>query len=271
MTPRLPLLTLALAAYAAASGFACGTGANAAQCSALSDLYNLCGGAGWRNQSGWAAAAAAGSGGPPPNYCAFAGVGCAAGSVVSLASTSVTNMGPLVGSLPSSLGALTALTALTLSCPAFGGTAPSAIAGGLPSSLGALASLTSLAMPSCGLSGTLPPQLGSLGKLARLQLQGNDLTGAVPPAFASLTGLLLLCARPRGCPWPPLATPALTTDPTATQQPRAKPYEWQCASLLWHPDGSHLAVRAACCVLRARRRSHRETELSPCPALHAAR
>lgn len=68
----------------AAQPFACGTlsGAAAAQCAALGELYIALNGSSWRIREGWAQAAGSGQ---VPDVCAFFGVTCdASGAVTQL-------------------------------------------------------------------------------------------------------------------------------------------------------------------------------------------
>jgi hypothetical protein len=78
----------------------------------------------------------------------------------------------LTGTVPSSLGKLTALTALHLDRNNLTGT--------VPSTLGQLADLTSLQLDSNSLTGTIPSTLGQLSYLRALQLDHNHLTGPMP-------------------------------------------------------------------------------------------
>jgi hypothetical protein len=89
----------------------------------------------------------------------------------------------LFGTIPSSLGALTALISLSLERNHLSGT--------IPSSLGALTTLDVLWLRSNQLSGTIPSSLGALPALASLLLNNNQLVGTMPlcnsdQAFASL-------------------------------------------------------------------------------------
>ena len=94
-----------------ATAFSCASSAglsvrSSTVCAALGDLFEGLNGPGWVDTSGWADAAA-GRGG---DYCSFFGVTCAPGT------GDVTNVSlgynGLVGTLPESLGALSALQGL---------------------------------------------------------------------------------------------------------------------------------------------------------------
>lgn len=78
-----------------------------------------------------------------------------------------------------SIGGLVALTFLE-----FGRKA--GLSGSIPSSLGGLTGLTALGLAYNALSGTMPSALGALTKLTYLTLDNNALTGPVPSAFCSL-------------------------------------------------------------------------------------
>jgi hypothetical protein len=78
----------------------------------------------------------------------------------------------LSGTIPSSLGALTALNGLWLWDNQLSGT--------IPSSLGALAALTGLYLNSNQMSFTIPSSLGTLTALTSLRVQNNRLVGTMP-------------------------------------------------------------------------------------------
>ena len=78
------------------------------------------------------------------------------------------------------------VTSLTLSHTF--GTSPSMI-GTIPTQLGNLTALTSLSLGSNRLTGSIPAQLGNLTKLTNLNLSGNQLTGNMPTELGNLTNL----------------------------------------------------------------------------------
>jgi len=84
----------------------------------------------------------------------------------------------IVGTLPSSLSHLTALTSLVLNYNSFSGT--------LPTALGGLTNLATLGLGRNSLVGSIPSQLGSLSSLNVLLLSSNSLTGTVPSGLCSL-------------------------------------------------------------------------------------
>ena len=86
----------------------------------------------------------------------------------------------LSGSIPSSLGRLTSLLALSLSYS-------QRLTGPIPSSLGDLVNLQVLGLQSSSLTGPIPSSLGNLTDLIALALHGNDLTGSIPPSLANIT------------------------------------------------------------------------------------
>lgn len=90
----------------------------------------------------------------------------------------------LSGTLPSDLGALTALYTLD----AVG----DALSGSLPTALGGLAALHFLRMNDNAISGSLPTQLGALQRLETLDLYGNRFVGHMPSQLARLINLRLL-------------------------------------------------------------------------------
>nr|KAJ3420416.1 hypothetical protein HK105_005694 [Polyrhizophydium stewartii] len=119
------------------------------------------------------------------------------------------------GSIPDSLGKLTALTALSLNNNQLSGPIPSSLgnlaqlqsldlsgnqlSGEVPSSLGSLTSLTALGFGTNQLSGRIPSSLGNLVNLTRLFLDTNQFSGSVPSSFSKLTKLTNFnCAIPVG-------------------------------------------------------------------------
>lgn len=81
----------------------------------------------------------------------------------------------LDGTLPSELGALSALRVLALD--------GNALRGPVPAALGELRALETLSLDRNRLTGRLPAQLGALTGLSVLRLGGNDLSGCPPPAL----------------------------------------------------------------------------------------
>ena len=108
----------------------------------------------------------------------------------------------LTGTVPASLGNLTALEVLNLNTNMLTGTIPSALGsltnlvqlelqmneltGGIPSSLGSLAQLEFLLLSENRLSGGIPSQLANLSNLRYLDLADNQLTGGIPAALGGL-------------------------------------------------------------------------------------
>jgi hypothetical protein len=95
----------------------------------------------------------------------------------------------LVGTIPSSLGALTALKALWLDGNNLNGT--------IPSSLGTLTVLNELRLQQNQLSGTIPSSLGALTALTHVRLYANQLVGQTPfcNSVQSITNFVADCAK----------------------------------------------------------------------------
>jgi hypothetical protein len=114
----------------------------------------------------------------------------------------------LSGTVPSQFGAMTALELLWLSSNALTGTIPSqlgamtalssldlsynVLTGTIPSQLGTMTALMELALPSNALTGTIPPQLGAQTALEILRLSSNELTGTIPSQLGALSDLMEL-------------------------------------------------------------------------------
>ncbi|GAB4036001.1 hypothetical protein GCM10028774_27240 [Spirosoma jeollabukense] len=157
----------------------------------LADLYNATGGANWTNKTGWLTGC---------SPCGWYGVTCTNGRVTGL--NLINNN--LVGTLPTSLSALTNLQSLELGANALTGGIPSGIAsltalqtlnlsrtqlgGTIPTSLGQLTQLQNLLLNESALTGTLPASLGNLTQLQNLQLYTNQLSGCFPGNYTALCG-----------------------------------------------------------------------------------
>ena len=63
------------------------------------------------------------------------------------------------------------------------------LSGTIPAKIGALSALTFLSLSGNDLSGELPSELGNLTSLAALSLMSNSFSGAVPSSLANLTNL----------------------------------------------------------------------------------
>lgn len=87
----------------------------------------------------------------------------------------------LEGSLPASLGDLTAITDLYLSGNRLSGT--------IPNSIGNLSALTFLYLSSNKLEGNIPATISKVSALRELHLEHNELTGEIPTSIRSLREL----------------------------------------------------------------------------------
>lgn len=112
----------------------------------------------------------------------------------------------VMGSIPASLGNLTALNTIYLSDNELTGIIPpsignlvnlsvfdisrNSIQGAIPSSLGSLVNLTVLDMSLNMLDGSIPEAIGALLKLKVLNLAGNKLSSSVPAQLGNLTSLV---------------------------------------------------------------------------------
>ena len=94
----------------------------------------------------------------------------------------------IVGTIPSAIGNLTALTTLTIE--------ENGVSGTIPETIGLLKNLTYLRLasaPKLGasarLSGTLPPSLGNLVRLEHLLVDQTQISGTLPLSLGGLTAL----------------------------------------------------------------------------------
>jgi hypothetical protein len=92
----------------------------------------------------------------------------------------------LVGTIPPSLGDhLTSLQQLYLRDNRL-------LTGAIPSSFGALTALTDMHLSDNALSGTIPTSLGDLTAMLTLNLMGNELMGSIPSSLTAMTNLTAL-------------------------------------------------------------------------------
>ncbi len=143
---------------------------------ALTLLYSVAGGGGWKNSDKWLTDA------PVEEWYGVTADGD--GSVLELN----LDENNLEGIVPAELGSLGKLTRLSL--------ADNNLEGEIPPALGDLDSLRFLSLAINQLTGTIPPELGKLASLEVLHLHGvflnpkeNRLTGAIPPELANLANL----------------------------------------------------------------------------------
>jgi gliding motility-associated-like protein len=162
---------------------------------ALVDLYNSTSGPQWKNSTNWLTTQPLGT---------WYGIGVSGTQVISIRLS--TN--GLVGSLPGSLGNLTALQYMEMDADSLSGLIPSTIGtlvnltylslienqltGNIPVSLGNLTQLTWLRLSDNQLNGALPPALGNLSSLQYFYLGDNQFTGDIPPSLGNLTNLIYL-------------------------------------------------------------------------------
>ena len=146
-----------------------------------------------------------------PAWCSFLGVQCDTDSTsathLSVIYLRLTNES-LAGTIPSSIGSLTALRGLYIGGNHLTGSIPSSIGsltsllriylntnsltGTIPSSIGSLSLLSYLLLNSTSISGTIPSSIGSMTSLIHVQLEDNFLTGTIPSTFNQLTKLTYL-------------------------------------------------------------------------------
>ena len=87
----------------------------------------------------------------------------------------------LTGTIPSGLGSLSGLIAVSMTA--------NRLTGSIPSSIGSLTNLRYLSLAFNDLEEQLPTQLGNLSNLEWLTLTSNDFSGSIPASFGNLTNL----------------------------------------------------------------------------------
>ena len=146
------------------------------------------------------------------------------------------------------------------------------LTGTIPASLGSLSALTDLQLHDNSLTGTVPASLGSLSALTVLLLYDNSLTGELPAAWCDITLNYGSCASensfkcssicPSGsgpcdltssnCQTPaPTATPTVTPAPVPapTATPTAAPVLTEVSRATSLIPGVGVAIVCACAVL----------------------
>ena len=168
---------------------------DAVEHAALVDLYNNLDGPNWTNKTNWL------QGTTNTDFENWWGVSTSNGDVTGI-SLPLNN---LMGSIPSTMGNLTALVNLNLHTNQITGTIPTEVGdlinlsalhlhnnqliGNIPTSLGNLSNLTVLELNFNSLSGDIPASLGNLNNLERLYLYSNQLTGSIPATLGNLVNL----------------------------------------------------------------------------------
>jgi Leucine-rich repeat (LRR) protein len=137
---------------------------------ALIDLYNNTTGSNWTNKTGWTVPGTNGD-----NPCGWFGVTCSGGRVseISLYNNNLT------GTIPTSIGTISALKLLSLGS--------NHLSGIIPVQISNLTNLTGLYLYLNQLSGAIPIEIGNLSQLRRLSLYNNQLTGTIPVELSNLT------------------------------------------------------------------------------------
>jgi gliding motility-associated-like protein len=161
---------------------------------ALIDIYNSTNGPGWTNKTGWTT-------GPVVTWY---GVTLLNGRVDDL------NLDGdnLVGTLPASIGNLTAIEYMELGDNKISGTIPTTVGnlsilrslvwgnnlftGTIPASLGSIPTLSDIYLGHNQLTGTIPSAIGNATNMANIDLSYNQLTGSIPASFNNLTNLFQL-------------------------------------------------------------------------------
>ncbi|MES2732635.1 MAG: M4 family metallopeptidase, partial [Bacteroidota bacterium] len=114
----------------------------------------------------------------------------------------------LIGSIPDSLGHLSALVVLDVSKNQLSGSIPASLgnltmlnqinlavnqlSGSIPDSLGHLSALVVLNVSNNQLSGSIPASLGNLTMLNQINLAVNQLSGSIPDSLGNMKALLFL-------------------------------------------------------------------------------
>ena len=160
----LRLLLSLVAALCAATrppcAAACGPSDDAAQCTALEQLFKATGGSDWQRKEGWLSQGT--------SYCRWAGVKCEGSAVVGLN----LSKNSLSGKLPPVWPAFANLTELNLHS--------NKIEGHINANLGRLTKLRDLNIYDNLISGTIPWEIGITRNLVGFRAAHNGLSGTIP-------------------------------------------------------------------------------------------
>eukprot|EP01038_Epipyxis_sp_PR26KG_P004695 gene4695-6593_t len=119
-----------------------------------------------------------------PCSCPWEGIQCTTSYPISIDSLSL-DSNNLDGTIPITIGNLTALRTLTIS------NNPKLV-GSIPKELGNISSLNSLTLTYNNLNGTIPHEIFFLSGLVELVVEGNVLTGTIPTQISNLNQLQYL-------------------------------------------------------------------------------
>jgi Leucine-rich repeat (LRR) protein len=164
---------------------------------ALHDLFVATNGSNWR----WLGTGSQWNFSTNAEPCTWEGITCYSGRVVGLD----VEAHRLDGTIPNSLGNLTALSTLDLSYNKLTGSIPAKLCnlhvldtlyleynmhnGTIPSGIGNLQELTQLSLFFNQLSGSIPDSIITMTKLVGLGLNNNRLTGTIPPQLGQMTSM----------------------------------------------------------------------------------
>ena len=137
---------------------------------ALVDLYNSTNGDKWINNNGWL----------KEPVSKWYGIASSNGRIISI----ILIKNNLSGTIPESIGNLTALTSLRLN--------KNNISGIIPETIGNLTNLKDLSLFANQLTGPIPYSVGKLVNLEELYLSTNQLSGSVPTSVGGLSNLKVI-------------------------------------------------------------------------------
>ncbi|MBT1699185.1 hypothetical protein KK083_19975 [Fulvivirgaceae bacterium PWU4] len=137
---------------------------------ALVDLYNATNGPQWTRKTNWLTG----------RVSTWQGITVSGNRVTRV----VLNGNNMTGTIPASIGNLTALNWLHLYL--------NNLSGGIPSSIGNLTALTQLMLYDNPLGGSIPSSIGNLVNLTHLYIYRNNMTGAIPASLGNLNKVQIL-------------------------------------------------------------------------------
>ncbi len=140
---------------------------------ALVDLYYSTNGVNWTNKTNWLVG----------NVDNWYGVTVTGGRVTNL----VLDHNQLTGSIPTSVGNLTALTSIYLRS--------NQLTGSIPRSVGNLTALQRLYLDGNQLNGPLPIELGNLLAVQEIELGNNQFSGSIPVSLGNLLAVVFIELR----------------------------------------------------------------------------
>jgi len=154
---------------------------DAVEFAALKAIYDNLGGANWTTKTNWPVSGSWPSSATSAQFGTWFGVTVTNGDITKI----VLSSNNLVGTLPSEIGSLKAVTIFNM----YGN---AGITGSIPAAVGGMTALKEIYLYSCGLSGNIPSELFNITGLQIVYADHNNLSGSLPASLVNATALTSL-------------------------------------------------------------------------------